>query len=122
MLSPFLRHKTLIAGVIVSALLAVAHTVSDPSSQSCTMSSPAAKLVTEAINSHKVVVFSKTYCPYCVKAKRALGQFLKPDAMFVMEVSDHARSYEFLAVKCGPCAEHVVVRWPPLTRDTVMTV
>ena len=46
----------------------------------------AVKLVADTIAAHKVVVFSKTYCPYCVKAKRALGQFLKPSEFFVLEV------------------------------------
>lgn len=30
-------------------------------------------LVEQAISSHPVVVFSKSYCPYCVKAKKALS-------------------------------------------------
>lgn len=34
----------------------------------------------------QVVVFSKTYCPYCIKAKKALGQFLQPNEMEVVEV------------------------------------
>jgi hypothetical protein len=34
----------------------------------------------------KVAVFSKTYCPYCTKAKRALAQYLKPQDIFVMEL------------------------------------
>lgn len=32
------------------------------------------------------VLFSKTYCPYCIKAKKALGQFLQPNEMQVVEV------------------------------------
>lgn len=35
----------------------------------------ASAFVQDTIKSNKVVVFSKTYCPYCVKAKRALQQF-----------------------------------------------
>lgn len=31
-------------------------------------------------------VCSKTYCPYCIKAKKALGQFLQPNEMEVVEV------------------------------------
>ncbi|KAJ1349405.1 Protein CBR-glrx-10 [Parelaphostrongylus tenuis] len=38
--------------------------------------------VDRLINSRKVVVFSKSYCPYCHKAKAALeAQHLKPGAM-----------------------------------------
>lgn len=29
---------------------------------------------------------SKTYCPFCLKAKKALGQFIQPDQMEVVEV------------------------------------
>lgn len=32
-------------------------------------------------------VCSKTYCPFCIKAKKALGQFLQPNQMEVIEVS-----------------------------------
>ena len=34
----------------------------------------AQKLVDEKIRSNKVVVFSKTYCPYCKMAKDVLNQ------------------------------------------------
>ncbi len=34
----------------------------------------------------QVAVFSKTFCPYCTKAKRALQSLLKPEDIFVMEV------------------------------------
>ena len=33
----------------------------------------AQKLVDDAVSSHPVVVFSKTYCPYCTMAKKALA-------------------------------------------------
>ncbi|KAI8824246.1 thioredoxin-like protein [Fimicolochytrium jonesii] len=38
-------------------------------SSSGTPSEDAAKIVEEKINNNKVVIFSKTYCPYCDKAK-----------------------------------------------------
>jgi hypothetical protein len=34
----------------------------------------------------QVVVFSKTYCPYCIKAKKALGTLIQPDQMEIIEV------------------------------------
>eukprot|EP00775_Hariotina_reticulata_P007690 gene7690-7890_t len=34
----------------------------------------------------KVVVFSKSYCPFCRKAKEALGQLLYPDDITVVEL------------------------------------
>lgn len=35
------------------------------------------------INSHKVVVFSKTYCPYCTKAKDVLGKYSLNDYVLI---------------------------------------
>ncbi|KDD74059.1 hypothetical protein H632_c1609p0 [Helicosporidium sp. ATCC 50920] len=44
-------------------------------------------LVDQTIKNNKVVVFSKSYCPYCVKAKKALGKLeLKKTEVFVMEL------------------------------------
>lgn len=40
---------------------------------------------------NQVVVFSKTYCPYCVKAKHALGTIIRPDQMEVIEVCQRCR-------------------------------
>lgn len=38
-----------------------------------------------------MVVFSKTFCPYCTKAKRALGGFpIKAGAMVVIELDDRS--------------------------------
>jgi glutaredoxin 3 len=39
------------------------------------MSEAAKNFVNEQLNSHKVVVFSGSYCPYCVKAKKALANY-----------------------------------------------
>ncbi|XGW23469.1 hypothetical protein V3C99_005586, partial [Haemonchus contortus] len=39
------------------------------------------------LRSHKVVVFSKSYCPYCHKARAALeSQHLKPGALEWVEI------------------------------------
>ncbi|KAL4434141.1 hypothetical protein ABPG75_000582 [Micractinium tetrahymenae] len=46
--------------------------------------SSAKQIVDQAIAGNKVCVFSKTYCPYCTKAKRALQRFLKN--FYVMEL------------------------------------
>ena len=40
--------------------------------------SAAKTFVDEAINKNKVAVFSKSYCPYCTKAKDALGVYKIP--------------------------------------------
>jgi glutaredoxin 3 len=39
------------------------------------------------IKSHKVAVFSKTYCPYCVKAKQVLGKY-KINDLLVIELDN----------------------------------
>lgn len=45
------------------------------------------EFVDSVISTHKVAVFSKTYCPYCDKAKQALGSFnFKPGAYEVVEL------------------------------------
>ena len=48
------------------------------------------KLVDAKIAGKKVMVFSKSYCPYCAMAKRALqkylGKELSPDDYEVMEI------------------------------------
>lgn len=45
--------------------------------------------VDEKINKYKVAVFSKSYCPYCHKAKNALESFAyKPDAFYWLEIDN----------------------------------
>jgi len=48
------------------------------------LDSPVAQFVQETVNNHKVVIFSKSYCPYCSMAKE---QFRKLEvAMTVVEL------------------------------------
>ena len=51
------------------------------------------KLVDELIHAHKVMVFSKTYCPYCVKAKNVLGKYKISD-INILELDDHPQADE----------------------------
>lgn len=48
----------------------------------------AKKLVETTINSKPVVVFSKTYCPFCVKAKNLLVEDIKvpADKIAILEI------------------------------------
>ncbi|KAL6753563.1 thioredoxin-like protein [Haematococcus lacustris] len=46
----------------------------------------ATSMIRSTISAHKVVVFSKTYCPYCIKAKKALSTYLKPQQYEVVEL------------------------------------
>lgn len=43
------------------------------------MSGPAATFVKEAIAANKVVIFSKSYCPYCTMAKEVIRMFKTED-------------------------------------------
>lgn len=53
------------------------------------MTSAAKSFVDSLLNSHKVVVFSKSYCPYCHKAKSALNSMgLAPGAMEWVEIEN----------------------------------
>lgn len=45
--------------------------------------------VNETITANKVVVFSKSLCPFCKKAKAALAQFIPAESIFAVEVSHH---------------------------------
>lgn len=45
-------------------------------------------LVDSAISSNVVMVFSKTYCPYCVMAKNSLDGELGPGKYTVMELEN----------------------------------
>mmetsp|Transcript_28180 Transcript_28180/g.71845 ORF Transcript_28180/g.71845 Transcript_28180/m.71845 type:complete len:138 (-) Transcript_28180:528-941(-) len=51
-----------------------------------TKAEAAKKLVQQTIAAHKVAVFSKSYCPYCAKAKHALASILPADKFFVLEI------------------------------------
>ncbi|TKR64269.1 hypothetical protein L596_024834 [Steinernema carpocapsae] len=46
-------------------------------------------LINKAINKNKIVIFSKTYCPFCKKAKNVLAQY---EPQFVaIELDEHPR-------------------------------
>jgi len=48
--------------------------------------------VSTLIAAHPVVVFSKTYCPFCVKAKKALAPLVAshpPEFIKVLELENH---------------------------------
>jgi len=50
----------------------------------------AQSVVDDAIAKNPVMVFSKSYCPYCVKAKKALETVLPRDKYVVMELDQRA--------------------------------
>lgn len=45
--------------------------------------------VTKAIADNKVMVFSKSYCPFCVKTKSSLTQLGVPFGVFELDVSNY---------------------------------
>ncbi|KAE9551269.1 hypothetical protein FO519_005526 [Halicephalobus sp. NKZ332] len=51
--------------------------------------SDAKSFVDEKIQKYKVAVFSKSYCPFCHKAKNALESFsYKPNAFYWLEIEE----------------------------------
>lgn len=57
------------------------------------------KLVDETIASKPVVIFSKTYCPYCVKVKKLFQDEIKipSDKLVVMELESRPDCAEIQA-------------------------
>ena len=47
-------------------------------------------LVTKAIQENLVMVFSKSYCPHCIRAKRILDAELGPSKYVVMELESRS--------------------------------
>ncbi|XP_013378772.1 glutaredoxin-1 [Lingula anatina] len=47
------------------------------------------KMIDAKINSKKVVVYSKTYCPFCKKAKDVLKQYNIPEDIEIIEIEDN---------------------------------
>ena len=47
-------------------------------------------LVTKAIQENLVMIFSKSYCPHCVRAKRILDAELGPSKYVVMELENRS--------------------------------
>ncbi|KAG8982852.1 glutaredoxin [Tulasnella sp. JGI-2019a] len=58
---------------------------------------PAREIVDSAIAGHKVVVFSKSYCPYCKPTKELLISELGKDGVTIYEVDEMAEGSDILA-------------------------
>ena len=64
--------------------------------------SQARQLIEENVNQNKVMLFTKSHCPYSIKAKTVVGSILPQDKFTVMEVNvtqgmsgKHASSVRF---------------------------
>ena len=70
-------------------------------------------IVDKAIQENAVMVFSKSYCPYCTKAKRALDSVMPREKYTVMELdkrSDCAAIQDYLLdITGGRSVPRVVV-------------
>lgn len=85
------KPPTLIVSVLaVFSLFTLAYAASQTCSASTssgkTDSMGAKELVASTIDQNKVVIFSKSYCPFCAKAKRALGSVLDSSKITVLEL------------------------------------
>ncbi|KAI9014889.1 thioredoxin-like protein [Gaertneriomyces semiglobifer] len=64
--------------------------------------SEASAKVEDAIKQHKVVIYSKTYCPYCEKAKELLkGKNVDFYTVELDSVDDGEAMHEYLKTKSG---------------------
>ena len=54
------------------------------------------KVIDDILAEHKIVVFSKSYCPYCTKAKQALYKLIDAAKVFVLEVIKPQFSLELI--------------------------
>jgi glutaredoxin 3 len=60
---------------------------SKPTTDPSKMSSAKAK-VDQLIKGNRVMIFSKSYCPYCAKAKRAVATVLPKEKFTVLEIEN----------------------------------
>jgi len=71
------------------------------------MSATYKQAVDKAIADHKIVIFSKSYCPYCARAKRLLtSEFAHlKDQIYIKELdespSDGSKIQDYLQEKTG---------------------
>ncbi|KAG8957674.1 glutaredoxin [Tulasnella sp. 408] len=75
------------------------------SSSKPTESMAVKEIVEDAIANHKVAIFSKTYCPYCKRAKELIKSFDLPDGeVEIVEIDireDGSAIQEYLKEKTG---------------------
>ncbi|KAH8553074.1 thioredoxin-like protein [Umbelopsis sp. PMI_123] len=57
--------------------------------------------VEDIINNNKVAIFSKSYCPYCRRAKEALKGLAEYFSIELDQVEDGAAIQEYLSQKTG---------------------
>ncbi|KAH9453219.1 hypothetical protein MJO28_013459 [Puccinia striiformis f. sp. tritici] len=66
------------------------------------MSDAIAQQIEETIKNNVVVVYSKSYCPYCVKAVKTLKELgQSPIVIELDEVSDGEAQHEYIKKKTG---------------------
>ncbi|RWR75266.1 glutaredoxin-C8 [Cinnamomum micranthum f. kanehirae] len=73
-------------GVMTAVLLAVSVCCSFSSSGSGT--SPEEAFVRKAVSSHDIVIFSKSYCPYCKRAKNVFEELKKTPYVVELDLRD----------------------------------
>lgn len=66
-----------------------------PSKSTDSSSEVVSELVNNIIKSKEVVIFSKTYCPYCVKAKDVINSYnLDPKIVSFIELVCYMATYK----------------------------
>ncbi|CAJ1975819.1 unnamed protein product [Sphenostylis stenocarpa] len=85
------------ARLTVTALVLIALAPTFLQSSASVSASSVGKFVDETINSHKIVIFSKTYCPYCRRAKALFKELNQiPHVVELDEREDGSQIQEIL--------------------------
>ncbi|KAI6024347.1 thioredoxin-like protein [Pisolithus marmoratus] len=66
--------------------------------------SSARDIVESAITNHRVVIFAKSYCPYCRASKKLLSELFPPEdiVVFDLDIMEGGQAIQdYIAVKTG---------------------
>ena len=76
--------------------------------------------VDELLQKHKVVVISKSYCPFCVKAKNVLAKYTIDDIVIeeIEDRDDMNEIQDYCKKITGVCGEGLGLAVSTLTRST----
>ena len=58
-------------------------------------------MVEKAIADNKVMIFSKSHCPFCTKAKQSVGSLLSPEKFKVLEIENMKEMNEIQDILLG---------------------
>ncbi|OVA15753.1 Glutaredoxin [Macleaya cordata] len=96
------RGMPLMISILVASLCSSSTSVSASASGSASSSSPESAFVEKTISSHNIVIFSKSYCPYCKRAKAVFKELnQKPHVIELDQRDDGYDIQDALGEKVG---------------------